>query len=189
MVELLEKGYCDFYNLINLLLNNLESALRLFPLDSIKIIYKLLKQKQKDFSKDIEDTFATLFIESIQDYVLDEMNNELPIIVANCMLESNPTINPEYDYEEQYVEYFSSKIEDLINEEIEQKIISQIKEIPVYIENTSIDRGYIFYNIDIDGAIKAYIKEREEENRDYDNYDQQYAEKEEWDIIHELFSE
>jgi len=189
LVDLVEHKIVDFYNLESILLKNLDTAVKFFPFGSFKVIYLWLANKNKSISEDVKHIFRKHFKNAIEETVSEDINDELPSIVTNSIGDSELNVESYEDIEQTYIDYYYQDIEKIIKEKIDEYAVKLLNDSPLSISKSNIDFSYIFYSGDIDGSIKAHVKEIYEQYNDHDNYDQQYAEKEEWDIIHDLFSE
>lgn len=194
VVKLIEKGYVKFYDLEDMIFNNLEDILKFFSYDNLISLYKWMKSLEKKLNNREIEIIKDRFINAIENYVLDSINDDIQEIVSSDIEALNYNIEmPDggtiEDLKDLYVDEYYDDIRDDVNLEIINRLKRIIDSSPLDLDIKQIDHDYILYNVNIDDSIKSHV------DRDYDEMQiEAYIERasfdikdDEWSKIDEMF--
>lgn len=195
IVNLIEKGFVKYYNLEEIILNNLDNILNNFCYDNLLVLFEWHKSIDDKIANNIEKKYEESFIQAIQDRVMDLVNDDLQEVVNEEISSLTPeveipngiTLDERKDiYVDEYYEYVKEKINDIIHQHLNELI----SKTPVKITIEKIDYDYIFYNLDIDNAIKSYVEnEMAELKAEYYMDSEKYSPTaDDWNVINQIFN-
>ncbi len=193
IIELIDKKFVDFYNLQNIILDNLEKMLKFFSYDNILLLYDWLEKKSYNNEK-IKIIIKKGFINAIQEYITDYFNEEIQNIVESCInnlkLDINKTgVNDLSELHDLYIDAYADIIYNDMYDEALRKIEDITSQISVEIPIDDFDLNDILNYINIDEAICNYV-----DSDDIDLEDEYYKDlskensQNEWEIINEMFN-
>lgn len=196
IVELIEKNYVDYYELQTFIINNLENVTKHFLFDNLVFLYNWHKSIDNDMKDSDNTIYRSSFAQAIQDNVMDSVNEEIQEIVDNEMnnfpleIDIPDEINID-ELKEVYVDEYYPFVKEVVTNDINNKLKEMIGKTPININITHIDFDYIFYNINIDDAIKSHVDNEETDARiqQYvDDYEFHQPTPSDWDIIDKIFN-
>lgn len=195
IIELIEKKYLDFYELKDILFNNLENILLNFSYDNLILLFNWIKLENLELNNKNNTIIKNAFINSIQDYVLDSINDDIQDIVSTEISTLNikidmPNGGSVEDLKELYIDEYYSIIRDDMNQEIDYRLKKIFNKTPVDLKLEEIDYDYILYNINIDDSIKSHV-DNEYTDLQIDNYiESEFFKNDdnEWKTIDEIFN-
>ena len=193
IIELIEKGYIDFYELKEILFKDLKYTLYNFSYDNTLLFYKWILSI--DIKKDNLLIIKEKFIDTIQYYVLSSINDDIQETVSADIqalnfkvdtLECRTIEDLKNLYVNEYYDYINDDIKQEINE-ITKKIL---RECPIDLNINEIDNDYILYNINIDDSIRSYVdnKYNDWQVNSYVENEKSRVEEDQWKKIDEMFS-
>lgn len=162
IVDLIKKGYVDFYELKEIMFNDLMNTLYNFSYENILFFYKWVKSLKIDIENNDLLIIKQRFIDAIQSYVLYDMGDDIQEIVSYSIFSLNYQIDmPEggtlEDLKELYVDEYYDSIKDDVNQEINNRIKKIFRDCPLDLDIKDIDKDYILGNINIDNSIRAHV--------------------------------
>ena len=160
IIELIKKGYIDFYELKEILFKDLKYTLYNFSYDNMLLFYKWILSI--DIKKDDLLIIKEKFIDTIQDYVLSSINDDIQETVSADIQALNFKIDTLEcrtieDLKNLYVNEYYDYINDDIKQEINEITKKILRECPIDLNINEIDNDYILYNINIDDSIRSYV--------------------------------
>ncbi len=192
-IELIEKGYVDFYELNEIIFKDLRHTLYNFSYDNILIFSKWVKSQKLTNTEN--NIINEQFIDAIQNFVLDNINDDIQEFVTSEISAINydirmPASGKLEDLERLYINKYYNDIRDDIRQKIRVRIKRITDALPFNLNNKQIDEDYILSNVNIEDSIKSYI-----DNEYYDwqanTYGKEYffeISNSEWDKIDDIFS-
>ena len=189
VVKLIEKGYVKFYDLEDMIFNNLEDILKVFSYDNLISLYKWMKSLEKKLNDKEIEIIKDSFINAIENYVLDSINDDIQEIVSSDIEALNYNIEmPDGGTIEDLKDLYVDEYYDDIRDDVNQEIINRLKRIfdssPLDLDIKQIDHDYILYNVNIDDSIKSHV------DRKYDEMQiEVYIESESFDIKDDEWSQ
>ncbi len=196
IVELIEKNYVAYYKLQAFIISNLENVTKHFLFGNLVFLYNWHKSINNNIKDSDNKIYIGSFAQAIQDTVMDSINEEIQEIVDNEMnnfpLEID--IPDEISIDELkgvYIDEYYPSVKEVVTNEINNKLKEMISQAPININATNIDFDYIFYNINIDDAIKSHVDNEETDARiqQYvDDYEFHEPVPSDWDIIDKIFN-
>jgi hypothetical protein len=192
---LIEKGYVEYYDLREIILSNLNNISNHFSYDNLLVLFNWNKSIEDKLGDDVKKIYEESFIQSIQDRVMDLVNDNLQEIVNeeinNIALDIRIPNGISIDERKEiYVDEYYEYVKEAINMEIYQHLNEIISKTPFNITIEQIDYEYIFYNLNIDDAIKAYVEnEIAELKAEYYMDSERYSpSSDDWRTIDKIFS-
>ncbi len=196
IIELIEKEYVKFYNLESIIVDKLENISTHLSYDNLMDLLDWYKTVNGELINHDLLIFQNSFKQAVQDYVTDLINDNLQELVDNEISTLSLSIDTTNegtidDLKEIYIDEYYPFIKDSVEQLINSHLNEIIKKTPINLDKNIIDFDYIFYNINIDDAIKSYIdNEAEEWKADYykEDIDLYVNSNDEWSTIDEIFS-
>ncbi len=194
IIELIQKGYVEFYELKEIIFQNLKSTLNNFVYDNIVILFKWIESQEIKLNDSEMTIIKESFANAIQDLISDSLNDDIQEIVSFDITSLNYNIEmPEggikKDLKDLYVDEYYDDIRDDIKQEINARLENIINNLPLDFDINQIDYDYILYDVDIDGAIKSFVDSKYDEIQieSYIENESFEIEDNEWTKIDEIF--
>ena len=194
IIELIQKSYVEFYELKEIIFQNLKSTLHNFVYDNIVIFFKWIESQEIKLNDSEMTIIKESFANAIQDFVLDSLNDDIQEIVSSDITALNYDIEmseggTEEDLKDLYVDEYYNDIRDDVEQEINTRLKKIINNLPLYLDIKQIDHDYILYNVDIDDSIKSFIDSKcnEIQIESYIESESFQLKNNEWAKIDEIF--
>lgn len=194
IIELIEKGYIDFYELKDIMLINLKNALYNFSYENMLLFYKWIESQEIKLNDSENIIIKEGFANSIQDRVLDSMNDDIQEIVSSNITALNYDIEmleggTEEDLKDLYVDEYYDDIKENVKREIYERLKIIIDDSPLDLDIKQIDYNHIFYNVNIDDSIKSYVDNKYNAAKLESDIEKYFFESKdnEWSEIGEMF--
>ena len=195
IVELIKKSYVNFYELEDIIFNNLKDILIDFSYNNLVLLYEWIKLAKRNLNSEEIEAIKESFINAIENYILEDINYDIQDIVSSEIEALNYKINMPNggtvdDLKELYVNKYYYIIKDDVEQEIHNRLKKFFEESPIDLNIKWIDENYILNNIDIDDSIRSYV-DSEYIQLKTDNYvESEFFETndEDWAKIDEMFS-
>ena len=193
IIRLIEKEYIEFYKLMDIMLNNLDSMLCEFSFDNLCTFYQWINSQKIIFNKNQSEIIVDCFINLIQYNVLESIKENIQEIVASNITSSNCTIEMHDggtidDLITLYVDEYYNCIENEVVQNINFRVKEYIGTLPLDLDDNRIDYNYILDNVDIDKSIMSYVNSEYGDSlvdSQYETFNKEYND---WKIIDEMFS-
>ncbi len=195
IIELIEKGYIEYYELKEIMFINLKNTLYNFSYENMLLFYKWIESQEIKLNDSENAMIKESFANAIQDCVVDSLNDDIQEIVSSDITTLNydiemPEGGTEEDLKDLYVDVYYDDIRNDVEQEINGRLKKIIDSLPLDLDIKQIDRDYILYSVNIDDSIKSYV------DNEYDEMQiESYIESEsfqikdnEWQKIDEIFS-
>lgn len=194
IIELIEKGYIDFYELKEIMFINLKNTLYNFSYENMLLFYKWIESQEIKLNDSENAIIKENFANSIQDSVLDSLNEDIQEIVSSNIAALNYDIEiqkeeKEEDLKDLYVDEYYDDIREVVKQEIYDRLKIIIDDSTLDLDIKQIDYDYILYNVNIDDSIKSYVDNKYNEakvERDIEKYFFESKDNE-WSEIDEMF--
>lgn len=195
IIELIDKGYIDFYELKEIMFKELKNTLYNFSYDNMLLFYEWIKSLKITIENEDLLIIKEKFIDAIQNYVLDNINDDIQEIVSADIRSLNfeikmPGGGTVEDLKELYVDEYYDSIKDDVQQEINNRTVQIFRECPIDLDINEIDNDYILYNININDSIKSHV-DNEYNDWQIDSYIESEAfgiKDNDWEKIEKMFS-
>ncbi len=186
LIDLIKNGMVKFYNLEDIIFNNLDRFLKCLSYDNILYLNDALIKEKHKLNKEELDTFKNNLIEAFERCLIEQIDMNLYDIISRKVRILNINIDKNKPYQ-----FYIDKYYPLIKEKIEQDIYEMIPSIlgdgSFLIKEEDIHYDFIFNSINTENEFALFIVDKLAKwTAEYiDN--NSLEENDEWEKIDDLF--